>query len=81
VHCKRGADRTGVVIAVYRIQHDQWENSRPLAEVMSRGMSWLQFPRQNYVLQYRPEQAQAQPLEAKARDTQHLTEDTNPNVR
>jgi tyrosine-protein phosphatase SIW14 len=78
VHCKRGADRTGLVIAVYRIQHDQWENSRALAEAMSRGMSWLQFPRQNYVLQYRPEQAQAQPFEAKARDTQHMTEDTNP---
>ena len=77
VHCKRGADRTGVVIAVYRIQHDQWENSRALAEAMSRGMSWLQFPRQNYVLRYRPEHAQAQPLEAKARDTQHMTEVTN----
>src|ERR1700733_16008746 len=24
VHCLRGADRTGAVIAAYRIDHDQW---------------------------------------------------------
>jgi tyrosine-protein phosphatase SIW14 len=44
VHCKRGADRTGVVIAVYRIQHDQWENSRALAEAMSRGYELVTVP-------------------------------------
>ena len=25
VHCKRGADRTGAVIAAYRIDHDKWD--------------------------------------------------------
>ena len=24
VHCKRGAERTGTVIAVYRVEHDHW---------------------------------------------------------
>jgi tyrosine-protein phosphatase SIW14 len=55
VHCKRGADRTGVVIAVYRIEHDRWQNSRALSEAMSRGMSWMQFPRQKYVRSYHPQ--------------------------
>lgn len=70
VHCKRGADRTGAVIAVYRIEHDQWESSRALSEAMSRGMSWLQFPRQNYVREYHSQPIQPRPLEAKASDTQ-----------
>ena len=26
VHCRRGKDRTGTVIACYRIQHDGWAN-------------------------------------------------------
>ncbi len=49
VHCKRGADRTGAVIASYRIDHDGWDNSRALREAMSEGMSFFQLPRQNYI--------------------------------
>ena len=26
VHCRRGADRTGTVVASYRIAHDHWDN-------------------------------------------------------
>jgi len=78
VHCKRGADRTGAVIAVYRIQHDQWENRRALSEAMSRGMGWLQLPRQRYVLGYQTQRAEAQPLEAKAGDTPRLVQGSNP---
>jgi tyrosine-protein phosphatase SIW14 len=32
VHCKRGADRTGAVIAAYRIDHNHWDNFRALKE-------------------------------------------------
>src|ERR1019366_8567503 len=28
MHCRRGADRTGTVIACYRITHDGWNNRR-----------------------------------------------------
>jgi tyrosine-protein phosphatase SIW14 len=49
VHCKRGADRTGAVIAAYRIDHDKWDNARALKEAMSNGMRWMQFPRQKYI--------------------------------
>jgi tyrosine-protein phosphatase SIW14 len=49
VHCKRGADRTGAVIAAYRIAHDGWDNTRALTEAMNRGMSKFQLPRQGYI--------------------------------
>jgi protein tyrosine/serine phosphatase len=54
VHCRRGADRTGVVIAAYRIDHDHWNNSQALKEAMSCGMAFLQLPRQIYILHFQP---------------------------
>jgi tyrosine-protein phosphatase SIW14 len=49
VHCKRGADRTGAVVAAYRIDHDKWDNARALKEAFANGMSRLQFPRQAFI--------------------------------
>ena len=43
VHCKRGADRTGTVIACYRIAHDGWKRELALKEAKSLGMGWAQF--------------------------------------
>ncbi len=54
VHCKRGADRTGGVIACYRVEHDHWRNDRALAEARSMGMSWFQTAIQSYVRKYQP---------------------------
>jgi protein-tyrosine phosphatase len=54
VHCMRGADRTGAVIAAYRIDHDHWDNSRALKEAMSFGMSFFQLPRQNFIRKFQP---------------------------
>lgn len=54
VHCRRGADRTGGVIAVYRISHDQWENKKALNEAKSNGMSFFARGIQHYVLDYKP---------------------------
>jgi len=49
VHCKRGADRTGAVIASYRIDHDHWDNDKALKEAKEMGMSSFQFPRKSYI--------------------------------
>lgn len=49
VHCKRGADRTGTIIACYRLQHDHWPPQAALAEAKHYGMSWLQRGMKNYV--------------------------------
>jgi protein-tyrosine phosphatase len=54
VHCLRGADRTGAIIAAYRIDHDHWDNSRALKEAMSFGMSPFQLPRQNFIRKFQP---------------------------
>jgi tyrosine-protein phosphatase SIW14 len=53
VHCRRGADRTGTVVACYRISHDHWDNHKALGEAKSCGMSWMQRAMHHYVLHYR----------------------------
>jgi protein tyrosine/serine phosphatase len=52
VHCRRGADRTGTVIACYRIARQHWENRRALSEAKSFGMSWMELSMKRYVLAY-----------------------------
>jgi uncharacterized protein (TIGR01244 family) len=54
VHCKRGADRTGMVVAVYRISHDGWDNKKALSEAKSNGMSMFERAIQHYVMDYKP---------------------------
>jgi tyrosine-protein phosphatase SIW14 len=54
VHCRRGADRTGTVVACYRISHDHWDNGRALAEAKANGMAWIQKAMQHFVKSYRP---------------------------
>jgi tyrosine-protein phosphatase SIW14 len=65
VHCQRGADRTGAVVAAYRIDHDGWENARALKEAMVNGMSFFQFPRQSFIRNFQPRTVQARSVEAK----------------
>jgi|SRR5579872_418884 len=52
VHCKRGADRTGTVVACYRIRHDHWDNQKALAEARKNGMSFFERGMQNYILHF-----------------------------
>jgi protein-tyrosine phosphatase len=54
VHCKRGADRTGAVIAAYHIDHDKWNNARALQDAKAHSMSVFQIPRQRYIQDFRP---------------------------
>jgi tyrosine-protein phosphatase SIW14 len=43
VHCKRGADRTGTVVAIYRLRHDCWSAEEAIREARRRGMAWFEF--------------------------------------
>ena len=52
VHCRRGADRTGTVIACYRITHDHWSNRQALEEAVRFGLSWVEFGMQRYILNF-----------------------------
>ena len=59
VHCKRGADRTGAVIAAYRIDHDKWDSARALAEAESNHMAFFQLPRKNFIRSFQATPAAA----------------------
>lgn len=54
VHCWRGKDRTGTVIACYRIQHDGWDNQRALEEARTYGLSHLEWAMQSFILRFTP---------------------------
>lgn len=52
VHCREGKDRTGTVVACYRIAHDHWTNVKALEEAKACGLHSSQHPRQNYILNF-----------------------------
>lgn len=54
VHCLRGKDRTGTVIACYRIQRSGWDNLRALAEAKSYGMSSFEWKMQAFIRNFTP---------------------------
>lgn len=54
VHCRRGKDRTGTVIACYRIRHDGWSNRDALSEAKKLGMSFTERGMRSYVLHFKP---------------------------
>jgi hypothetical protein len=57
VHSRRGADRSGVVIACYRIVHDGWTNAQPMQEAHEQGFSGLEVVMRRYVRHYKPQPA------------------------
>src|SRR5262245_15869870 len=52
VHCRRGSDRTGTVVACYRISHDRWDGQRATAEAKKFGMSWIESGMKGYIADY-----------------------------
>jgi protein tyrosine/serine phosphatase len=54
IHCRRGSDRTGTVLACYRISHDHWENPRALAEAKSYGLSAFEREMRGFIQRFQP---------------------------
>ncbi len=52
VHCAHGADRTGAVIAIYRISHDGWTSEQAKAEAKRYGLKPWQFGIKDYIRDY-----------------------------
>ena len=52
VHCRRGADRTGTVIACYRIAFEHWRNRQALDEARNHGLSIFERGMQRYILDF-----------------------------
>jgi protein tyrosine/serine phosphatase len=52
IHCRRGADRTGVVIAIYRMSRENWTYKDALAEAERFGLSFWQRGMRDYISDY-----------------------------
>jgi protein tyrosine/serine phosphatase len=52
IHCKRGADRTGTIIAAYRISHDRWTSKQAKQEADEYSMRKFQFEMRDYITDY-----------------------------
>jgi tyrosine-protein phosphatase SIW14 len=52
VHCKHGADRTGVVIACYRMTQESQTAEQAKEEAEKHGMSWVQIGMKRYISDY-----------------------------
>ena len=52
VHCKDGVDRTGMIVAIYRMTHDGLSGHAALVEAERSGMRRIQFWMRDYVEDY-----------------------------
>ena len=52
VHCRTGVDRTGTIVALYRMTHEGWSSSDALAEAERSGMHRVQFWMRDYAEDY-----------------------------
>ncbi|HEX8889264.1 MAG TPA: tyrosine-protein phosphatase [Pyrinomonadaceae bacterium] len=59
IHCNHGKDRTGTIIACYRISHDGWTLDEAMKEAKRYGMSWVQFKMKDYIKDYARKRGQA----------------------
>lgn len=62
LHCRRGKDRTGTVVACYRIQHDGWNNVKALEEAREYGMSFAERGMRSFILHFTPSSNAADPI-------------------
>jgi protein tyrosine phosphatase (PTP) superfamily phosphohydrolase (DUF442 family) len=52
VHCKDGVDRTGMIVAIYRMSKQGWNKKDALAEAERNGMRRTQFWMRDYAEDY-----------------------------
>jgi tyrosine-protein phosphatase SIW14 len=52
VHCHKGADRTGTVVAIYRMEHDGWTSKQAKEEANRYGMALWQRGMKDYIHDY-----------------------------
>ncbi|MGA7413127.1 MAG: tyrosine-protein phosphatase [Bryobacteraceae bacterium] len=63
IHCERGADRTGTVIACLRISQDGWSNQKALDEAKKLGLASIQTAKKHFILNW-PAAATASSVQA-----------------
>lgn len=87
IHCRAGLHRTGVVLAVYRMEYEGWTPRQAIAEVKANGFGELACTSANdyivqYILTYRPgvrrPPSEVRDTRPEAPDTGHRTPDNGP---
>jgi protein tyrosine phosphatase (PTP) superfamily phosphohydrolase (DUF442 family) len=53
IHCRYGCDRTGTIIACYRIEQDRWANASALKEAEAYGISPFVISMRSYIKNFR----------------------------
>jgi tyrosine-protein phosphatase SIW14 len=53
VHCKQGRDRTGTVIATWRMAREQWANEKALGEARECGLHWYENGMRRFINGYK----------------------------
>jgi len=52
VHCKRGSDRAGAIVACYRIARAKWTAERAIRECFQYGMMRIEFAKRAFVREF-----------------------------
>lgn len=52
IHCRRGADRTGTIAAIYRMLNHGWTNEQAREEADRLKMRWWRFGMKDYISDY-----------------------------
>ena len=52
IHCKRGADRTGTVVAAYRMKFENWTDKDANQEAKAIGLGWWQVWMRRHIHEY-----------------------------
>jgi tyrosine-protein phosphatase SIW14 len=52
LHCKRGSDRTGTIVAAYRIRFQGWNDEQAVKEAKTFGFGWWQVWMKDYIEDY-----------------------------
>jgi tyrosine-protein phosphatase SIW14 len=66
IHCRRGKDRTGLVIACYRIAHDHWTNTQALKAARKEGLNRFQILMQRYIMHFHAPEPSAATIKMRA---------------
>ena len=68
VHCRQGTDRTGMMVAVYRMVIQNWPREKALAEMKAFGFHDIWDPLEDYIEEVNVEQIKSKLAEAKSSD-------------
>lgn len=54
IHCQHGCDRTGTIVACYRIHRDGWTQKAALKEASVYGMSVFELEMKQFIREFKP---------------------------